>query len=117
MTTRVIARNRSTRGVGVVPFEPGEDTSGREQESAERMEHGLAHGTRANRLEQLVLERLEPRVEEVLLRREVVEDGLLGDVGLPCDLGDGDAFEAALGEEPARRLRDQLARLLLLAFS
>ena len=58
-----------------------------------------------------------PPVDEVLLGREVVEDRLLGDVGGARDLGDGDALEAALGEQPPRGLRDQLARLLLLALA
>ena len=51
------------------------------------------------------------------MRREVVEDRLLGDVGRARDLGDRHALEPALGEQPARGLGDQLARLLLLALA
>jgi hypothetical protein len=58
---------------------------------------------------------LAPGEREVLLRREVVEDRLLGDVGGGRDLGDGDAVEAALGEEPAGRGGDGLASGALLA--
>jgi hypothetical protein len=62
-----------------------------------------------------VVTTLAPGEREVLLRREVVEDRLLGDVGGGRDLGDGDAVEAALGEEPAGRGGDGLASGALLA--
>ena len=43
-----------------------------------------------------MLERVHALVDEVLLRREVVEDRLLGDIGGPGDLGDADLLEATL---------------------
>ena len=67
--------------------------------------------------EQLLLERLEPPVDEVFLGREVVVDRLLGDVGLARHLRDGDPVEAALGEQAPRSLGDQLPHLVLLALA
>ena len=51
------------------------------------------------------------------MRREVVEDGLLGDVGCARDLGDGDGFEAPFDEQASRGIGDQLPRSLLLALA
>jgi hypothetical protein len=86
-----------------------------EQEAPERRQRGLARRAVADGLQQLVLEGAEPPVDEVLLTREVVEDGLLGDVGGARDLGHGHALEPALGEEPPCGLGDLLERALLLA--
>ncbi len=53
--------------------------------------------------------------EEVLLRREVVEDGLLGDARRGSDLGDGDLVEAALPRTAASpRSASSLPRVQLL---
>jgi hypothetical protein len=84
------------------------------EEAAERRENRFARLAPANRLEQLVLERLEAPVDEILLRREVVVDSLLRHLRRACDLGDRDSLEAALDEETERRLRDVLACALLL---
>src|SRR5262249_60670158 len=60
------------------------------------------------------LERGQLVEEEVLLRREVVEDGLLGDACRRCDLGDRDVVEAALDEEAHRRVGELAPRRQLL---
>src|SRR5262249_24312290 len=52
--------------------------------------------------------------EKVFLRREVVEDGLLGDARRGSDLGDRDVVEAALDEEAHRRVRELAPRRQLL---
>ena len=52
--------------------------------------------------------------EEIFLRREVVEDGLLRDAGLGGDLGDRDLVEAALDEQAHRHVGDLLPRRQLL---
>ena len=53
--------------------------------------------------------------EEVLLGREVVVDGVHGDVGRLGDLRDGHRHEAVLQEQPGGDVRDPLPRLALLA--
>src|SRR5262249_43547854 len=77
----------------------------------------LAGWTVADGSEEIVLEALEPAVDEVFFRREVVEDGRLGDVRFAGDLGDADALEAALGKQPPGGLGDELPSLLLLALA
>ena len=67
--------------------------------------------------QELVLERVHALVDEILFRREVVEDGLLGDVGGAGHLGDADLLEAALEEETLRRLGDRPAGLMLFPLS
>src|SRR5512146_2486049 len=80
----------------------------------QRRDDRLAVGTRSDRLCD------HPRTfgnlveEEVFLRREIVVDGLLRHAGLGCDLGDRDAIEAALHEEPHHDIRDLLPRRELL---
>src|SRR3954452_7980847 len=86
-------------------------------EASERGQYRLARRPVADRAQQLVLEGLEPPVDEVFLGREVVEDRLDGDVGGTCDLRDRDGLEAAFAEQAACRLGDQLAGLLLLALT
>ena len=81
----------------------------------ERVEHRLARRALADRREQLLLERLEPPVDEVFLGREVVVDRLLGHVRRAGDLRDRHPLEPALGEQAPGGLGDQLPRLLLLA--
>ncbi len=98
----------------VVPRPRREHTARREEEAREGVHDGRVRRALADRAEELLLERLEARVEEVLLRREVVEDGLLGDLRRARDLRDRHALEAPLGEELPRRGGDVLARLLLL---
>jgi hypothetical protein len=56
------------------------------------------------------------REDQVLLRREVAEDGGAGDVRGRGDVVDRRAREATLGEEPHRGLVDRRARRPLLAF-
>src|SRR5262249_13462300 len=60
------------------------------------------------------LERGQLVEEEVLLRREVVEDGLLRDARRRRDLGDRDVVEAALDEQAHRRIRELAPRRQLL---
>jgi hypothetical protein len=55
--------------------------------------------------------------DEVLLGGEVVEDGLLRDVGGAGDVGDRHRVEAVLEEELHRRVGDRRARLALLALA
>jgi hypothetical protein len=86
-----------------------------EHDLPEGGEHGLAVRSRGDLLDETRLEDLHPAPEEILLRREVVEDRSLGDVGRCRDLGHRDAVEAALAEEGLRRVGDQPARALLLA--
>ena len=62
-------------------------------------------------------ERVHALVHEVLFRREVVEDRLLGDIDGPGDLGDADLLEATLQKETLGRVGDRPARLLLLPLS
>jgi hypothetical protein len=99
------------------PLPAREEPAWLEHEASERGNDGFSGFALTNRVEQLVLERLEPVVEEVFLGREVVEDGLLGDVGLARDLGDGDRVEAPLEKKATGGLGDQLARLLFLALT
>ena len=94
-----------------------EEATRRADEAPDRLQDALAGGALADGVAELLLERLQAPVNEVFLRREVVEHRLLGDLGLARDLGDGDAFEAPLGEPAARDLGDQLARVLLLALA
>src|SRR4029453_7818793 len=74
----------------------------------------LAFGPLPYRGQKLVLERVHALVHEILFRREVVEDGLLGDIGGPGDFGDTDLIEATLEKEALRRVRDGPAGLPLL---
>jgi len=52
--------------------------------------------------------------EEIFLRREVIEDGLLGEAGFRCHLGYGHVVETALNEEAHRHVSDLLPRRELL---
>ena len=83
----------------------------------ENVEDGAAGRALGNGGDELRDALLAAGEREVLLRREVVEDRLLRDVGGDRDLGDGDSVEAALGEEPAGGGGDTLARGALLAFA
>jgi hypothetical protein len=69
----------------------------------------------ASTFAQVNAETLHSVEDEVLLRREVVEDRLLGDLGDPRDLLDSDGLEPAVGEEAPRGFLDCLARPGLLA--
>jgi hypothetical protein len=71
----------------------------------------------AQRVEELLLERLHPVKDEVFLGREVVEHRRLGDLRLPGDLRHRDRVEAPLGEQPPSRVGDLLPRALLLKFA
>ena len=64
-------------------------------------------GAVADRREHLLLERLEPVVDELLLGGEVVEDRRFRHLRIARDLGHGDGVEAPLDEEAPRRLGDQ----------
>src|SRR5438105_1289598 len=81
---------------------------------SQRRDDRLAVWTRADRLRQRLCPLRDLVVEEVLLGREVIENRLLGDVRRRSDLSYGDSLEAALGEEPHRRVGDQLPRCELL---
>ena len=74
---------------------------------------------RGRRLAQRRLERLDRlrrlAEDDVLLRREVAEDGRARDVGRLGDLVDRRAAEAVLGEQAHRAVMDRVARRLLLA--
>ena len=72
---------------------------------------------RANGFEQLLLECLEPAVEQVFLRREVVEDRGGRDVGGSCHLRDRHGVEAAFREQRQRRVGNGGAHLLLLSLA
>ena len=87
-----------------------------EDEADERAQRRFALRSLPHRSQELVLERVHALVDEVLLRREVVEDRLLGDIGGPGDLGDAEAAPAPLRK---RRLAASAiaARLLLLPLS
>jgi hypothetical protein len=87
------------------------------QETTERIEGRLSRLALADRRQQLLLERLEPAVEEVLLGGEVVEDGRLGYVRRPGDLGDRDAVKPAFCKQVPGRVGYQLPCLLLLALA
>ena len=71
----------------------------------------------ADQVAQPVLDLLLAIGDQLLLDRKVVVDGLLGDLGLACHVGDGDVLVAALGEQAASSVGDELAgaRLLELA--
>src|SRR6266536_454382 len=92
----------------------GEQTARSEDEATEGGQERLAGLAPADRGEERRLEGLQTLVDEVLLGREVVVDGLFGDLGRARDLDDGDGAEAALEEEPHGRVGDQLARAPLL---
>jgi hypothetical protein len=85
-----------------------------EDEASERAQWRVAVRPVPHRGQELVFERVHPLVDEVLLGREVVEDGLLRDIGRPRDLGDADLIEAVLEKETLGRVGDRPARLLLL---
>ena len=100
---RVLERAREAR-------EPGarEPRALADLQLAERVEDRLAVGPRPDRL------RERPRAlgdlveEEILLRREVIEDRLLRHAGLGGDLGDGNLVEATLDEQAHRHVGDLL---------
>src|SRR5262249_20831384 len=85
-----------------------------DDETAERVENRLADRAVADRGEQLLLERLEAAVEQVFLRREVVEDGCGRHIGCLRHLGHRDVVEAALCKERQSGVCDGRACLLLL---
>src|SRR5262249_16470676 len=95
----------------------GKPTATVDDQAAERCRRRHALGPPADCLEKPLFEELHPGEEQVLLGREVVEDGHLGDVAAPGALGHGDRIEAAGGEQARRCLEDQLPCLLLLAFA
>src|SRR4029453_13934266 len=70
--------------------------------------------TAADGFDQRVLEELHATEEQIVLRREVVEDGYFRNLSLACDLGDRHGIETALCKEACRRLVYQLSCLLLL---
>jgi hypothetical protein len=112
------ARDRpDLRGDVLVGLVHGQHTALTEEEAGERGEHALAGWSLADRRQQLLLEGLEAAVEEVLLGREVVEDGRRRDLRLPRDLRHGHPVEAALGEQSPGGVGDQLPRALLLALA
>src|SRR5215469_15282122 len=55
--------------------------------------------------------------DQLVLGREVVVDGLLGDLGRARHVGDRDLLVPALGEQPRGRVGDGLARAGLLALA
>ena len=79
--------------------------------------HRIARLAVANRLDEGCLTLVDLVEEQVLLGREVVEDGLLRDTCRRGDLGDGNVIEAALHEHSHRGVRDQLPRLELLGLA
>ena len=80
-----------------------------------RADDGFSGLPVADAREHLLLECLETAVEKVFLGGEVVEHGRLGDLRLTGDLGHRNRVEAPLGEQPTRRVGDQLPGALLLA--
>ena len=96
-----VRRGQPLAALGVVL---DDQAARREHEAPERVSAD-SPGSRSRIVAQeLVLEGLEPPVDEVLLGREVVEDRLLGDVGGARDLGDV-TLEAALARTGAGRSR------------
>src|SRR5262249_23585353 len=87
-----------------------------DREPAQRVE-GRGAGVLVESLCELVLEREVVGEEDVLLRREVAEDGPFGDVGGSGDVRDGRCLVAALGEERETRRGDRVASALLLALA
>lgn len=77
----------------------GEQAARLQHEPAEGGEHALPRRPVAHGGEQLALERLQPAVDEVLLRWEVLEDGRDGDVSRLGDLRDAHVLEARGAEE------------------
>ena len=90
---------------------------GPENEITARGRRRNAGRPRANQIAQPILDLLVAVGDEPLLRRKVVVDRLLGDLGLACDVAHGDVLVAALGEQPGRGIRDQPARARLLALA
>src|ERR671934_626730 len=88
-----------------------------EDEAAERGENRDSDFAVSHGVDHRLLELQEAVVEELGLAGEVVVDRLRVDVGRSGDLGDGDRVEAALEEELARGVGDQLPRALLLALA
>src|ERR687887_41212 len=88
-----------------------------ENETAERGQDRRSGLAASHGVDHRLLELLEAMVEELGLAGEVVVDRLRVDVGLAGDLGDGDGVEAALEEELASGVSDQLPRALLLALA
>src|SRR5919197_2310182 len=91
-----------------LPVEDEATERGQNRHSGLPLSHGIDHR---------LLELQEAVVEELGLAGEVVVDRLRVDVGLVGDLGDGDRVEAALEEELAGGVGDQLPRALLLALA
>src|SRR5919204_1101062 len=91
-----------------LPVEDEATERGQNRHSGLSLSHGVDHR---------LLELQEAVVEELGLAGEVVVDRLRVDVGRSGDLGDGDRVEAALEEELARGVGDQLPRALLLALA
>ena len=56
-------------------------------------------------------------MEEILFRREVVEERLLGDVRILCDLVDAGVVEALADEAFHRHRHDAIADLSLASFA
>ncbi len=77
----------------------------------------MSKGPRSDGVDKRCLEHFHLAEEEVLLGREIVEDGSDRDVGGSSDLGHGYRVETPLREEPKRSNSDSCARLLLLALS
>jgi len=82
--------------------------------ASERVEDRLAVGARPNRLAELPRAFGDLVEEEILLRREVIEDGLLRQAGFRSDLGYRDSVEATLDEEAHSHVRNLLPRRELL---
>jgi hypothetical protein len=79
-----------------------------------RRDDRLARLATPDRVDERRLPRRHLVEEEVLLRREVVEDGLLGDVGGLRDVGDGHTVEAARDKQLHGLVGDLLANPELL---
>jgi EmrB/QacA subfamily drug resistance transporter len=92
----------------------GEQATRLGNEAREGRQDRLVRVALANRVEEPLLEELHAAEEEVLLCREVVEDGLPRDLGFAGDLIDGDGVEAVLLEQAPRSLGDRLPCPLLL---
>jgi hypothetical protein len=88
-----------------------------QQRVPEGLQGGYVAGSASYGVDQVDAVCLHRTEEEVLLRREVVEDGSLGHVRISSDFGDTDLVEAALFEQPTCGFGDHRSRLLLLAFA
>lgn len=94
----------------------GEPAERAQQELAERGQQRLLGRAFAQGGDQGLLMRGHPVIDQVFLGPEVVEDGRLGDLGNPGDLGDGDPFEAVLEEQRECGVGDLPPSPPLLAF-